>query len=545
MAIITNAGGGGGLDTDELTATAGDILKGKTAGVKGSDEPVAGTLELTGDAADSTVLSGKTYYNTDAKTKRTGTMANQGAKTAALNCGGSYTIPAGYHNGAGKVTANSLASQTGGATAEDKYVYTGKTYWKDGVKRTGSMTVSSVVSFSVAAYSATQFTCTWKWPSKGPYSGVIIRGKLGGYPTNAWDGQLAYQGTGSNAALGATSSVVISGAQEGSGGTTYYFRIWVYCTCSAGDVYSGYLQTTAATRGRGQQIFTSSGTFTVPANTSFIDVFCVGGGGGGNTGNSNVNAHSGGGGGGGGYTATKKSVAVSSGQQYVVTVGNGDPGSNKDSSALSNSLSYSYSQLNRGGTSSFGNLVIAKGGFRGNCGATSSTYGFGEGGSGGSGGGDECGISKPGISSSWHQGGQDGSNFRYYDGEEYWSKTHYTIAEIEALSTDRKKVQSALDGYGQGTTTRAFGENNGTLYSSGGGGGATWYRAPSEDQKGVGGYGGYGAGNGGDGSSSSSDGTSGAANTGSGGGGGGSRQSRFVTSGGSGGSGIVIVRWGY
>ena len=109
------------LSPDDLTAEPGDVLKGKIAGVKGSDEPAAGTLELTGNASDSQVLAGSTYYNTNPKTKRTGTMVNQGAKTAALNAGGSYTIPAGYHNGAGKVTANTLASQTGGATAEDKY----------------------------------------------------------------------------------------------------------------------------------------------------------------------------------------------------------------------------------------------------------------------------------------------------------------------------------------------------------------------------------------------------------------------------------------
>ncbi|RGY95167.1 hypothetical protein [Clostridium sp. AM58-1XD] len=77
MPVYTNAGGGGGLDTDLLTATAADVLKGKTAGVKGNDEPVNGTLVLTGDAADSTVLSGKTYYNTDAKSKRTGTMVQR------------------------------------------------------------------------------------------------------------------------------------------------------------------------------------------------------------------------------------------------------------------------------------------------------------------------------------------------------------------------------------------------------------------------------------------------------------------------------------
>ena len=138
--VLIAVKGGGGVSSDELTATANDLLKGKTAVTSDSnDEAVAGTLELTGNATDSQVLVGNTYYSTDAKTKRTGTMANQGAKTSALNCGGSYTIPAGYHNGSGKVTANSLASQTGGATAADGDVLSGKTYWKDGAKRTGTM----------------------------------------------------------------------------------------------------------------------------------------------------------------------------------------------------------------------------------------------------------------------------------------------------------------------------------------------------------------------------------------------------------------------
>ena len=38
-------------------------------------------------------------------------IANRGAVSSSLNCGGSYTIPAGYHNGSGKITANSLFSQ--------------------------------------------------------------------------------------------------------------------------------------------------------------------------------------------------------------------------------------------------------------------------------------------------------------------------------------------------------------------------------------------------------------------------------------------------
>ena len=67
----------------------------------------------------------------------TGTMANQGAKTSSLSCGGSYTIPAGYHNGSGKVTANSLASQTS-ADAGAGDILTGKTAWVNGSKVTGT-----------------------------------------------------------------------------------------------------------------------------------------------------------------------------------------------------------------------------------------------------------------------------------------------------------------------------------------------------------------------------------------------------------------------
>ena len=74
--------------------------------------------------------------------KVNGTMPNKGAVTASLNCGGSYTIPAGYHNGNGKVTANSLASQTG-ANATAKDIIKGKTAWVNGSKITGTATIQS------------------------------------------------------------------------------------------------------------------------------------------------------------------------------------------------------------------------------------------------------------------------------------------------------------------------------------------------------------------------------------------------------------------
>jgi hypothetical protein len=95
--------GGGGADLDVVTADAGDVLAGKV--IVGPDgEPLTGTLALSGNASDGQVLSGQTYYNTDAKTKRTGTMPNRGAVNQSLAINGSYTIPAGDHNGSGKGT---------------------------------------------------------------------------------------------------------------------------------------------------------------------------------------------------------------------------------------------------------------------------------------------------------------------------------------------------------------------------------------------------------------------------------------------------------
>lgn len=440
--------GGGGAASDECTAEKAQVLAGYMAVTKDSgDEPAAGT------------------------------MANRGAVSQALNCGGSYTIPAGYHNGGGKITANSLASQTGGATAEDKYVLNGKTYWKDGVKRTGSMTVASVASFSVAPYSTSQVLATWKNPGRGPYSGVLICAKAGGYPNNAWDG-ITYQGVGNNSAVNGTSSQVIGGL---AAGTTYYFRIWVYCTCSAGDQYSGHLQATCAPTAHGRQAFTSSGTFTVPAGVRSINIHCTGGGGGA-YGPSAKNY--GGAGGGGGYTAYKNTISVLPGQQINCTVGAGGPAG----SAVSSSV---------GGTSSallnVTTLVSADGG-----GGSSS----GSAGNGGSAGG----------------------------------RGAYDYPKMAAVSgaSDGASTTGAYANTGQGTTTKEFG--SGTLYSGGGGGGGL----TTNDVSYSGASG--GAGGGGRGGNATESGTAGSAGTGGGGGGGGARYSTPQKSAG-GGSGNVIITW--
>ena len=95
----------------------------------------------TGTTSADKVLAGETF-STENDTDLVGTMPNKGAVTSSLNCGGSYTIPKGYHNGSGRVTANSLASQTSAnATAND--IMNGKTAWVNGSKLTGTATIDS------------------------------------------------------------------------------------------------------------------------------------------------------------------------------------------------------------------------------------------------------------------------------------------------------------------------------------------------------------------------------------------------------------------
>lgn len=104
------------------------------------------TINTGCSASAAQILSGYKAYN--GSTLVTGTMANQGTKSASLNCGGSYTIPAGYHSGSGKITANSLASQTS-ATAAAADIASGKTAWVNGSLVTGSASFTKFFSGTV------------------------------------------------------------------------------------------------------------------------------------------------------------------------------------------------------------------------------------------------------------------------------------------------------------------------------------------------------------------------------------------------------------
>ena len=67
----------------------------------------SGPAPTGGDALPAEVLSGKTFTNDNGA--QTGTMTNNGAVTQTLAAGASYTIPEGYHNGSGTVTANGIS----------------------------------------------------------------------------------------------------------------------------------------------------------------------------------------------------------------------------------------------------------------------------------------------------------------------------------------------------------------------------------------------------------------------------------------------------
>lgn len=256
----------------------------------------------------------------------------------------------------------------------------------------------------------------------------------------------------------------------------------------------------------GEMVITESGIITIPTGVHLVDIFCVGGGGGaggwnfqetyGANGNYTINDFYGGGGG-GGYTSTAFDVEVTPGESLTVTIGAG---------GKTGKSYYKYSDVYSGANDSYGStdgitdggaggttsvkrgtatLCTANGGSGGTKATRSTPYGGngGDGGSGGCGGGYE----KTSESRLSYNGGTDGG-----DGDPGYS--------------------TVTGGSGQGYTTRAFEEANGTLYASGG----------------------DGAGNNASATANSGDGANVAIGSGVGSGG---NVSRY------GGSGVVIIRW--
>lgn len=89
-------------------ADTSDVISGKSFYTTDPKTRKKGTLALSGSASADDVLTGKTFYNTDAKSKQAGRMADNGDWGATLSPGDTVPIPAGKHSGAGQVYARPL-----------------------------------------------------------------------------------------------------------------------------------------------------------------------------------------------------------------------------------------------------------------------------------------------------------------------------------------------------------------------------------------------------------------------------------------------------
>lgn len=353
---------------------------------------------------------------------------------------------------------------------------------------TGRMKVNSLLSFNVAAYSGRRVLAKWQNPAAAPgkpYSGVYIRYGTSGYPGKAGGVQI-YKGAGNNTASGAWSQQYLDMPNLNE---TYYFSVYPYVTCSAGELTGEVINAFIRTAGSSIATITNTKNYTIPEGYTMADIFCVGGGGSGGNGYRFTKEayQQGGGGGGGGYTATVSNIGVAAGQVLNCVVGAGG--------APNGTLSGAGGT---GGTTSVSRsgavLCTANGGYGGfNANSGSGASGGSTGGSGGYNDLDSHPVIRAG-----ENGFSDGNG---------WSNRP-----------------------GQGRTTRAFGETGNTLYSGGGGGGGVTHGGP-----GAGGAGGGGAG-------SYDTGSPGGANTGGGGGGGGGDLYGTAEWGGTGGSGVILIR---
>lgn len=229
--------------------------------------------------------------------------------------------------------------------------------------------------------------------------------------------------------------------------------------------------------------FTESTTWTVPDGMKKIDIFCCGGGGGaGGTyetvtldGVAYINYYYYGSCGAGGYTNTLLSYDVTPGQTLQITVGKGGAaglyyekhnyddaithyGTTTSSSGITNGSAGGTSQVTLNGTV----LLSAKGGNGGNRNVSSNYVSGVNGGSGSSSSGCRVYANPSGFTPQAdyvYFPGTEGSDGGNGSRSGYNNLINYSYTENAYGSY----------GYGQGKTTRAFGEADGELYSTAGG----------------------------------------------------------------------------
>ena len=411
-------------------------------------------------------------------------------------------IPAGLK----AVTADSndeagVGTMTMTGNAQAAHVLAGETFYTNNYKTKliGTMTVNSLLSFSVAAYSGRRVLAKWQNPkaaSGKPYSGVYIRYSTSGNPGKTGGTQI-YKGAGNNTASEGQSQAYLDLPALS---TKYYLSIYPYVTCSAGEMTGAVINATVTTGSDLWLTFTKSQNYTVPGGYTKAVGFAVGGGGSGAVSRTQNS------GGGSGYTATSGEKGITVGQVLTVTVGAGG-------------AAVSSGNGNDGGSSSISGIISAGGGRGGGIGGSSAAdMRSSTNCNGGSGGGETNQNTGSGADMPAYKGGNGGSN-----------------GGNGQVSYNRHTYQGCR---GQGSNTRAWGSSTGTLYAGGGAAGDSASGGYGGSAQATGGSG--GGGNGALGNTYTDKQkapSSGATNTGGGGGGGYNTTYNSAA----GGSGIVLL----
>ena len=158
--------------------------------------PSSTTIPTDGDAATSDVLTGKTFYS--GGSKKTGTMTNQGAWSTTKTSNGDVPIPAGFHNGSGKVTVNVSTSTAAGALDTPSISFDeklGRFTATSKVKTSGYISTSDTTtkSYTIARYLGGEFTPTKEsktvsLTNKYCTGDVVIKGDNNLIPANIKNG---------------------------------------------------------------------------------------------------------------------------------------------------------------------------------------------------------------------------------------------------------------------------------------------------------------------------------------------------------------------
>jgi len=315
---------------------------------------IATGAEVNQDAF-SNVLVGDTTIAADAETA-----------TVELEAGTNIVLTADATNK--KVTIAVSGQVANAAAADTATVCTGNaaTATQLATARTLSFTgdATGSLTFDGSSDESAELTLSSSGVTAGTYQSVTVdaKGRVtdGTNPTSL---DIDITGNAATATKLATArTIALTGAVTGSG--TFDGSGDLSITTSAGSVIHG------------KQMFTSSGTFTVPDGVTEVWVSMCGGGGGGGGGGGSYNAISGAGGGGAAaYLA--KAVTVTSGESITITIG------------AAGSAGASGGSGGSGGTSSFGSRLSCAGGGGGGTGlsASGTSSGGSAGGTGGSAGG--------------------------------------------------------------------------------------------------------------------------------------------------------------